>query len=69
MTSGVTPSIDPSLIERVLAEAAGSGEDLELRRAALVLTGVTTPDELAGSDVQPDGVYSGLTELFAAWPT
>lgn len=36
-------------------------------RTALVLTGVTTRDELVRNDVQPDGVYSDLTDLFAGW--
>jgi 4-nitrophenyl phosphatase len=36
-------------------------------RTALVLTGVTTREELAVSTVQPDGVYDGLPTLLAAW--
>jgi 4-nitrophenyl phosphatase len=36
-------------------------------RAALVLTGVTHPDDLANSAVHPDGVYAGLPELIEAW--
>lgn len=33
----------------------------------LVLTGVTTREMLAGSEVQPDLVFEGLPELLAAW--
>ncbi len=36
-------------------------------RTALVLTGVTTREELAASSVKPDGVYEDLTVLTAAW--
>lgn len=36
-------------------------------RAALVLTGVTSPDGLAASDIVPDGVYEDLPALMAAW--
>ncbi len=36
-------------------------------KTALVLTGVTGRAELAESDVQPDGVYEGLSELVAEW--
>jgi 4-nitrophenyl phosphatase len=36
-------------------------------RAALVLTGVTSMDDLANSPVRPDAVYSGLPELLAVW--
>jgi 4-nitrophenyl phosphatase len=35
--------------------------------SALVLTGVTTPDLLERSLLQPDAVYAGLPELVAAW--
>lgn len=35
--------------------------------SALVLTGVTTPEALERSPLQPDGVYAGLSELVAAW--
>jgi HAD superfamily hydrolase (TIGR01457 family) len=35
--------------------------------AALVLTGVTTPEILAASDIQPDDVYDDLPALMAAW--
>lgn len=34
---------------------------------ALVLTGVTTRDLLAASDIHPDGVYDDLPALMAAW--
>ena len=33
----------------------------------LVLTGVTTPELLAASDIQPDLVFSSVAELHAAW--
>jgi 4-nitrophenyl phosphatase len=36
-------------------------------RTALVLTGVTTPDELRASESQPDGVYDDLRALVEAW--
>lgn len=36
-------------------------------KAALVLTGVTTPAELAASGLEPDGVYEDLPALLAAW--
>ncbi|NWG16338.1 MAG: HAD-IIA family hydrolase [Chloroflexi bacterium] len=36
-------------------------------KAALLLTGVTTREELAASPIQPDGVYNGLPDLMAAW--
>jgi 4-nitrophenyl phosphatase len=36
-------------------------------RAALVLTGVATADDLASSNIRPDAVYKGLPELIAAW--
>lgn len=36
-------------------------------RAALVLTGVASEDDLANSPIRPDAVYSGLPELIAAW--
>lgn len=36
-------------------------------RGVLVLTGVVTADEVAGSGVVPDAVYAGLPELIAAW--
>lgn len=36
-------------------------------RAALVLTGVTTRDDLAASSEQPDAIFTGLPELLAAW--
>jgi 4-nitrophenyl phosphatase len=36
-------------------------------RTALVLSGVTTRDTLAASDVQPDGVYEDLAQLVTAW--
>jgi 4-nitrophenyl phosphatase len=36
-------------------------------RTALVLTGVTTRDELAASPIKPDGVFEDLAELAAAW--
>ena len=35
--------------------------------SALVLTGVTTPESLTGSAIQPDGVYANLPALVAAW--
>jgi len=35
--------------------------------SALVLTGVTTPELLERSALQPDAVYAGLPELVAAW--
>ena len=35
--------------------------------SALVLTGVTTLDELERSTLQPDAVYAGLPEMVAAW--
>jgi 4-nitrophenyl phosphatase len=35
--------------------------------SALVFTGVTTPESLAGSAIQPDGVYADLPALVAAW--
>ncbi len=35
--------------------------------AALVLTGVTTREVLAASDVKPEGVYDDLPALMAAW--
>jgi ribonucleotide monophosphatase NagD (HAD superfamily) len=35
--------------------------------SALVLTGVTTQDDLKHSPLQPDAVYAGLPELVAAW--
>lgn len=35
--------------------------------AALVLTGVTTPELLAQSALQPDAVFAGLPELATAW--
>jgi 4-nitrophenyl phosphatase len=35
--------------------------------SALVLTGVTTPEILKTSSVQPDGVYDDLPALLAAW--
>lgn len=35
--------------------------------AAMVLTGVSTAAELAGSDVQPAAVFAGLPELHATW--
>ena len=34
--------------------------------AALVLTGVSTPELLAQSEIQPDRVFAGLPELVAA---
>jgi ribonucleotide monophosphatase NagD (HAD superfamily) len=34
---------------------------------ALVFTGVTTPDELVNSDVQPDIAYEDLLSLVKAW--
>jgi 4-nitrophenyl phosphatase len=36
-------------------------------RTALVLSGATTREILAASDVQPDGVFEDLAELVAAW--
>ncbi|MBC6934673.1 MAG: HAD-IIA family hydrolase [Chloroflexi bacterium] len=36
-------------------------------KTALLLTGVTTREELAASPIQPDGVYDGLPDLVAAW--
>ncbi|MFO7323441.1 MAG: HAD-IIA family hydrolase [Chloroflexota bacterium] len=36
-------------------------------KTALVLTGVTTRDELLVSPTQPDGVFENLVELLAAW--
>jgi 4-nitrophenyl phosphatase len=36
-------------------------------RAALVLTGVTSQDDLNASPILPDAVYNGLPELVAAW--
>ncbi len=36
-------------------------------RSALVLTGVSTKEELATSDIQPDAVYADLPALLAAW--
>jgi HAD superfamily hydrolase (TIGR01457 family) len=36
-------------------------------RSALVLTGVSTEEELAGSDIQPNAVYADLPALLAAW--
>ncbi len=35
--------------------------------AALVLTGVTSPETLAASSIKPDGVYDDLPALMAAW--
>lgn len=37
--------------------------------AALMLTGVTTPDVLERSAVEPDAIYAGLPELIGAWDT
>ncbi len=36
-------------------------------RTALVCSGVTTPDILAASDIQPDLVFEDLRALFEAW--
>lgn len=36
-------------------------------RTALVLTGVTTREELAASPVKPDEIFEDLVELVAAW--
>lgn len=36
-------------------------------RTALVLTGVTTRDDLAASAIQPDAIYDDLPALLAAW--
>lgn len=36
-------------------------------RTALLLTGVTTEEELAASPIRPDAVYSGLPELLTHW--
>jgi 4-nitrophenyl phosphatase len=35
--------------------------------SALVLTGVTSPESLRESEIQPDGVYADLPALVAAW--
>ena len=35
--------------------------------SALVFTGVTTPESLAGDPIQPDAVYADLPALVAAW--
>jgi 4-nitrophenyl phosphatase len=35
--------------------------------SALVLTGVATPESLADSAIQPDGVYADLPAIVAAW--
>ena len=43
------------------------GVPIILATTALVLTGVTTRDELSVSPVKPDGVYEDLVELVAAW--
>ncbi len=50
--------------DRVLAEAAGSGDDLELRRAALLLTGVLPGDEApeVAADALSDDSVAGTAE-------
>jgi HEAT repeat protein len=50
--------------ERVLAEAAGAGEDLELRRAALLLTGVLPFAEApeVAADALSDDTVAGTAE-------
>jgi 4-nitrophenyl phosphatase len=38
-------------------------------KSALVLSGVTTREQLAASDYQPDWVFEDITELWKAWAT
>jgi len=36
-------------------------------KTALVLTGIATREQVANSDIKPDGIFAGLPELMAAW--
>ena len=51
--------------DRLTTDIAGA-QQVGLR-TALVLTGVTTREELAASAIKPDGVYEDLKALIAAW--
>jgi 4-nitrophenyl phosphatase len=44
-----------------------SGAQAVGMKTALVLTGVTTRDELNGSALRPDGVFENLPDLIRAW--
>jgi 4-nitrophenyl phosphatase len=36
-------------------------------KTALVLTGIATREQVANSDIKPDGIFAGLPELMVAW--
>lgn len=62
---GITAESALMLGDRLDTDIAGAAE--AGLQTALVLTGVTSAAELERSTVQPDGVYSGLPALIAAW--
>jgi HAD superfamily hydrolase (TIGR01457 family) len=51
--------------DRLNTDIAGA-QKLGLR-TALVLTGVSTREEIAATGIQPDGVYTDLNDLMAVW--
>jgi len=62
---GTAPAQTLMIGDRISTDIEGA-QQVGLR-TALVLTGVTTREELAVSPVQPDGVYEDLKTLVAAW--
>lgn len=62
---GVTPARAIMIGDRLETDILG-GQRAGMA-TALVMSGVTTPDVLAESSIQPDAVFEGLEELLAAW--
>lgn len=62
---GTSASATLMIGDRLSTDILG-GQNANLK-TALVLTGVTTRDELANSSIQPDGVYDDLPALLDAW--
>jgi 4-nitrophenyl phosphatase len=62
---GVTPEYTATLGDRLETDILG-GQRAGLR-SILVMTGVTTPEMLAQSSIQPDWVFDDLVALREAW--
>lgn len=62
---GTSPAETLMIGDRLTTDIEGA-QQVGLR-TALVLTGVTTRDELAVSPIKPDGVFEDLVELIAGW--